>query len=52
MISGGKSVVNALLAAGVDHAFMAEAMGKLTRRPALCMGTTAMARALVASDVA
>jgi acetolactate synthase-1/2/3 large subunit len=72
MISGGKAVVQALLAAGVDHAFcvpgesflglldalydtpqirviatrheggaafMAEAFGKLTRRPAVCMGT-------------
>src|SRR5215216_76712 len=72
MISGGHAVVQALLAAGVDHAFcvpgesflglldalydtpkirviatrheggaafMAEAFGKLTRRPAVCMGT-------------
>jgi thiamine pyrophosphate-dependent acetolactate synthase large subunit-like protein len=72
MISGGKAVARALLAAGVDHAFcvpgesflglldalydtpqirviatrheggaafMAEAFGKLTRRPAVCMGT-------------
>jgi acetolactate synthase I/II/III large subunit len=72
MISGGQAVVQALLAAGVDHAFcvpgesflglldalydapqirviatrheggaafMAEAFGKLTRRPAVCMGT-------------
>jgi acetolactate synthase-1/2/3 large subunit len=72
MISGGQAVVQALLAAGVDHAFcvpgesflglldalydtprirviatrheggaafMAEAYGKLTRRPAVCMGT-------------
>ncbi len=72
MSSGGKAVVQALLAAGVDHAFcvpgesflglldalydapqirviatrheggaafMAEAYGKLTRRPAVCMGT-------------
>ncbi|MDQ3809445.1 MAG: thiamine pyrophosphate-binding protein, partial [Chloroflexota bacterium] len=72
MPSGGHAVVQALLAAGVDHAFcvpgesflglldalydtpgirviatrheggaafMAEAFGKLTRRPAVCMGT-------------
>src|SRR5919201_4149131 len=72
MISGGRAVVEALLAAGVDHAFcvpgesflglldalydtprirviatrheggasfMAEAFGKLTHRPAVCMGT-------------
>ncbi|MBI2755876.1 MAG: acetolactate synthase [Chloroflexi bacterium] len=70
--TGGRAVVEALLAAGVDHAFcvpgesflgvldalydeprirviatrheggaafMAEAFGKLTRRPAVCMGT-------------
>jgi acetolactate synthase-1/2/3 large subunit len=72
MPTGGEAVVQALLAAGVDHAFcvpgesflglldalydtpqirviatrheggaafMAEAFGKLTRRPAVCMGT-------------
>ncbi len=72
MSTGGKAVVQALLAAGVDHAFcvpgesflglldalydtpqirviatrheggaafMAEAYGKITRRPAVCMGT-------------
>src|SRR5207237_5740880 len=70
-VTGGQAVVQALRAAGVDHAFcvpgesflglldalydspirviaarhegaaafMAEAMGKLTRRPAVCMGT-------------
>src|SRR5438067_10076695 len=72
MMSGGRAVVEALLAAGVDHAFcvpgesflglldalydaprirviatrheggaafMAEAYAKVTRRPAVCMGT-------------
>src|SRR5215467_10739510 len=71
MPTGGQAVVQALLAAGVDHAFcvpgesflglldalydspirviatrheggaafMAEAFGQVTRRPALCMGT-------------
>src|SRR3954454_1972171 len=84
MISGGKAVVEALLAAGVDHAFcvpgesflglldalydapqirviatrheggaafMAEAYAKITRRPAVCMGTRMVGAANLAIGI-